>query len=216
MNRDSPIPTGARKVPLCFSAASICKLSGKCTGVDRNRTWNSCSNGTASGEGIIYEDCEHKLRREKHLDEQSLRLVGSPTKRSRDSKRAREQSLDDTSRCHSSEHLCNEHKKAAEEWNGTDQTKTQSHLGGISDIAIAGLRSTHSRIEETTRDSVEDPSIDSKRETKAEAYVEELCRIRALRQSGTGATSSGLRGIGYLSACKCEEPVKDACQRIDA
>jgi hypothetical protein len=63
------------------------------------------------------------------------------------------------------------------------------------------------RVEQSARDSEEDPGIDGEREAEGEAYVEKLLRDRALRKVCALATGAGLRSVGNLGPCKGQETV---------
>ena len=66
---------------------------------------------------------------------------------------------------------------------------------------------THSRIEKTTRYSIEDPGIDCETEAKGETDVQKLSRIWSLWQSGALTTVGGLWSIGNLCTSKGKEAV---------
>lgn len=90
------------------------------------------------------------LRREKHLNEQSLCLVRSSTERSRDGQGTGKQGLDNACRGHSSKHLCNEDKKTAQERHCPNQAESQCHLYTISHFVFLVSNTTHSWVEKST------------------------------------------------------------------
>ena len=65
---------------------------------------------------------------------------------------------------------------------------------------------THCRIEEPARHSEEEPRINGEGEAEAEADVEELGGVRALRKCSAHAATRRLRRVGDLGTRECKEP----------
>jgi hypothetical protein len=72
---------------------------------------------------------------------------------------------------------------------------------GKADIVVIA----YCRVEQTTRNSEEDPCIDGEREAEAKTDVKQLRWVWALRKSCTLTTSRCLGCVGNLSPCKGKE-----------
>ena len=154
--------------------------------------------------GSQHEDGEDQLCRKEHLDEDALYNFRSSSKRRSYDQRPREQDAYDACTRYGAGYLGNDNEQSAKPGHSSDKTHSKGDTKRCQFLYLnlcrnlKGLR----RVEETSRYTEKDPSIDSEREAKTQADVEQLSWVGPLihrrRRGGLrlGLLVCGLRDLG--------------------
>lgn len=127
----------------------------------RETNTNRGNKGSSVLLGSQHEDGKDKLSGQEHLDEESLHYSRASTKCCLYRQRSREHAGDECCRSYATENLNNKQQDTTKPGNGTDKAHANGDGG----------------IEESTRDTEKDPSIDRQRESKTQCDVLQLLWI---------------------------------------